>query len=130
MIIAAKEFSFVYINSIQFQRINLDNGLKTIFFCVNSRLYIAALHFNENGNRQQRSTQDGTPMYSVSFPKSRKGEGIAKEIKVQQTYGKCCFYCIWTKQANWVCQLDMLYIHYIYAYIIYIQTTWTTIWKN
>ncbi|KAJ8300273.1 hypothetical protein KUTeg_021792, partial [Tegillarca granosa] len=45
------------------------------------RLYIAALHFNKNGNRQQICTQDGTPMYSISYPKSRKGEALQKKSK-------------------------------------------------
>lgn len=54
---------------------------------MEARLYLAALHFNENGARPQAVSQDGTPMFAISYPKSRKGEGVAKEVKVKQTYG-------------------------------------------
>lgn len=52
------------------------------------RLQLAALHFNENSCRPQATTQQGDSMYSVSFPKGRKGEGVAKEVKVKQTFSK------------------------------------------
>ncbi|KAJ8316584.1 hypothetical protein KUTeg_005860 [Tegillarca granosa] len=55
---------------------------------MEARLYLAALHFNKNGARPQAVSQDGTPMFAISYPKSRKGEGVAKEVKVKQTYGK------------------------------------------
>ncbi|KAL3877441.1 hypothetical protein ACJMK2_035147 [Sinanodonta woodiana] len=51
-------------------------------------LYLATLHFNENVNRVQAVTLDGSHQYRVSFPKGRKGEGVAKEIKTRQTYNK------------------------------------------
>lgn len=53
---------------------------------MNARLYLAALHFNENSSREQAVDKNGTPMYIISYPKGRKGEGIAKEVKVKQTF--------------------------------------------
>ncbi|KAM4527438.1 uncharacterized protein PAE49_024297 [Odontesthes bonariensis] len=38
------------------------------------RLYLAAIHFNENANRPQAQTADGVPLFKISFPKSKKGE--------------------------------------------------------
>ncbi|KAJ8301015.1 hypothetical protein KUTeg_022534 [Tegillarca granosa] len=54
---------------------------------MRARLYLAALHFNENSKRQQAVTRDGTPIYGISYPKSRKGAPVAKEVKVKQTFG-------------------------------------------
>lgn len=53
---------------------------------MEARLFLAALHFNENVNRGQAVTLDGSHQFRVSFPKGRKGEGVAKQIKTRQTY--------------------------------------------
>eukprot|EP00105_Crassostrea_gigas_P037323 XP_019921471.1 PREDICTED: uncharacterized protein LOC105325318 [Crassostrea gigas] len=53
---------------------------------MKARLYIAALHFKENSYRDQAVNKNGEPIYSISYPKGRKGAGIPKEVKVQQTY--------------------------------------------
>ena len=64
------------------------------FICItstvllHSRLYIVALHFNENSSREQAVNKRGEPIYSVSYPKGRKGTGIPKEVKVKQTYSE------------------------------------------
>ncbi|KAK3099185.1 hypothetical protein FSP39_000706 [Pinctada imbricata] len=55
---------------------------------MEARLFLAALHFNENCCREQAITKDGRPQFSVSYPKSKGGDGVAKQIKVQQTFGK------------------------------------------
>ncbi len=44
------------------------------------------MHFNENVNRPQAMNQQGEPMYSVSLAKNRRGEGVAKEVKVKQSF--------------------------------------------
>lgn len=53
---------------------------------MQARLYLAALHFNENVARPQSRTKEGEQQYCVSYPKGRKGEGVAKEVKVDQTF--------------------------------------------
>ncbi|KAK3107168.1 hypothetical protein FSP39_008415 [Pinctada imbricata] len=53
---------------------------------MEARLFLAALHFNENSCRQQAVTSDGRPQYAVSYPKAKHGDGIAKQVKVQQTF--------------------------------------------
>ena len=45
------------------------------------------MHFNENAGRAQAVTKTGELQWTVSFPKSRHGEGVAKEVKSDQTYG-------------------------------------------
>lgn len=55
--------------------------------CFIFRLALAALHFNENSGRNQALTKDGQPQFRISFPKSRRREAIAKEIKTCQTFG-------------------------------------------
>ena len=52
------------------------------------RLQLAALHFNENVNRTQAVTKQGTRRYDVVFPKYKKGGYIVKKILVNATYGK------------------------------------------
>lgn len=64
--------------------LNINNIL---FF--NTRLHLAAIHFNENSTRQQAKNQNGDVIYSVSFPKGRQGEGVVKEVKVKQTFSGC-----------------------------------------
>ncbi|XP_058606125.1 uncharacterized protein LOC131523619 isoform X2 [Onychostoma macrolepis] len=49
------------------------------------RLYLAAMHYNENGDREQTTTS-GQPMYKVVFPKSKKGECTAKPLKTAPSY--------------------------------------------
>ncbi|XP_067237056.1 uncharacterized protein [Chanodichthys erythropterus] len=51
------------------------------------RLYLAAMHYNENANRPQAETEDGVPLFKISFPKARKGECIVKPQKTQPTFG-------------------------------------------
>ncbi|XP_048094635.1 uncharacterized protein LOC125291807 [Alosa alosa] len=50
------------------------------------RLYLAALHYNENANRGQATTSSGDPLYKLSFPKSRKGECRARPVKTDATF--------------------------------------------
>lgn len=52
------------------------------------RLYIAALHFNENSCRDQAKNRHGEPIFAVSYPKGRHGSGVPKEVKVKQTYSE------------------------------------------
>lgn len=35
---------------------------------------LAALHFNENGMREQATTKEGIKRYDVVFPKYKKGD--------------------------------------------------------
>ncbi|XP_031141020.1 uncharacterized protein LOC116039964 [Sander lucioperca] len=50
------------------------------------RLYLAAMHYNENADREQATTSAGQPVFRVVFPKSRKGEVTARPVKT--TYSK------------------------------------------
>ncbi|XP_063400258.1 uncharacterized protein LOC134684878 [Mytilus trossulus] len=54
---------------------------------IEARIYLAAMHFNENSSRPQAVTSTGTAQLRVSYPKARKGKGVAKEVKVNATYG-------------------------------------------
>ncbi|KAL0966167.1 hypothetical protein UPYG_G00291830 [Umbra pygmaea] len=51
------------------------------------RLYLAAMHYNENADRPQAETEEGVPLFKISFPKARKGECRAKPQKTQPTFG-------------------------------------------
>lgn len=58
-----------------------------VLSCI-SRLYLVAMHYNENADRPQAETEEGVPLFKISFPKGRKGECIAKPQKTQPTFGK------------------------------------------
>ena len=45
------------------------------------RLALAALHFNENSNREQAVTQQGEEYYDILFPKYKKGGYIVRYIQ-------------------------------------------------
>ncbi len=47
------------------------------------------MHYNENGDRPQAETEEGVPLFKISFPNVRKGECRVKPQKTQQTFGKC-----------------------------------------
>ncbi|XP_077427584.1 uncharacterized protein LOC144055469 isoform X3 [Vanacampus margaritifer] len=51
------------------------------------RLYLAAMHYNENVERQPAETREGVPRYKLSFPKAIHEECRAKPIKTQSTFG-------------------------------------------
>ncbi|XP_063064480.1 uncharacterized protein LOC134456839 [Engraulis encrasicolus] len=51
------------------------------------RLYLAAIHFNENANRPQAQTADSVPLFKISFPKSKKGGCTIERQKIPPTFG-------------------------------------------
>ena len=53
---------------------------------MQSRLYLAALHYNENSDRMQAVTKSGHPQYSLRFPKFKKGGYTIKVNKCGPTY--------------------------------------------
>ncbi|XP_034079309.1 uncharacterized protein LOC117550853 [Gymnodraco acuticeps] len=50
------------------------------------RILIAALHFNENANRVQGVTKPGEAMYSIKYPKGRKGAAVLRRVLESPTY--------------------------------------------
>ncbi|KAI4816011.1 hypothetical protein KUCAC02_006130, partial [Chaenocephalus aceratus] len=52
------------------------------------RILIAALHFNENANRVQGVTKAGEAMYSIKYPKGRKGAEVLRRVLESPTYGE------------------------------------------
>lgn len=52
-----------------------------------SRLYLAAMHFNENADCEQAMTFEGTAVYKIMYPKYKKGKPTTKLVKAELTYG-------------------------------------------
>ncbi|KAG1660234.1 hypothetical protein GQR58_022100 [Nymphon striatum] len=50
------------------------------------RIILAALHFNENSDRDQASTNQGIDRYRVAFPKFKQGEYTVKKIMNPPTF--------------------------------------------
>ncbi|XP_041463201.1 uncharacterized protein LOC121414191 [Lytechinus variegatus] len=53
---------------------------------MTSRLRLAAMDFNENGNRQQAKTLKGDKRYMVSKPKYKPGKASVKAVKEAKTF--------------------------------------------
>ncbi|XP_073700525.1 uncharacterized protein [Garra rufa] len=51
------------------------------------RLYLAAMHFNENADHEPTANFEGTAVYKIMHPKSKKGKPTAKPVKTEPTYG-------------------------------------------
>ena len=51
------------------------------------RLLLAALHYNENADREQATNNDGQLQYSIRFPKYKKGSFTVTALKEDPTYG-------------------------------------------
>lgn len=43
------------------------------------RLYLAAMHFNENADREQAVNLEGTAVYKIMYPKSKEGATYSKD---------------------------------------------------
>ena len=52
------------------------------------RLLLAALHFNENFQREQAKTASGSERIRIVFPKQKKGEYTPKPVPVPKTYSE------------------------------------------
>lgn len=56
-----------------------------IHFC---RTILAAMHFNENNDRDQAVNQEGEPEYTIQFPKAKSGGYVVRKITAECSYGK------------------------------------------
>ena len=57
------------------------------------------LHFNENGKRLQAENSRGEKIFAVSFSRGGAPDGVAKAVKVPQTFGKLIIFC---KLTEWI----------------------------
>ena len=46
------------------------------------------MHWNENGNKEQATREDGVKRYKIAFPKQKEGGHVVKKILKESTYGK------------------------------------------
>lgn len=57
------------------------------YLLISYRLLLAALHFNNNGNRDVARTSEGEARYAVRYPRFRKGGWVVRPIKEKPSYG-------------------------------------------
>ena len=59
--------------------------------CFNSHcsLYIAAMHYNENGGRGQAQRKDGEFLYKIRFPKFKHGHHVVAKVSKDPSFSKC-----------------------------------------
>nr|XP_054770487.1 uncharacterized protein LOC129278312 [Lytechinus pictus] len=51
------------------------------------RLYVAVLHWNENGDRPQATDREGNPIYTIKYPRSKEGGYTVEKVLTPTTYG-------------------------------------------
>lgn len=58
--------------------------------CICYRIYLAILHYNENADRPQATTQaEGKLQWKVVYPRAKKGEEVVvKPVKEKITYSE------------------------------------------
>ncbi|XDV33410.1 hypothetical protein PO909_003834 [Leuciscus waleckii] len=57
------------------------NNVVFPFIGMLCRLYLAAMHFNENADREQAMNLESKAVYRIMFPKSKKGQPTVKSVK-------------------------------------------------
>ncbi|KAK3731987.1 hypothetical protein QZH41_013225 [Actinostola sp. cb2023] len=57
------------------------------YHVMEARLKLAALHYNENANREQAKNKDGEEQYYIKYPKAKKGGYVVAKISTACTYG-------------------------------------------
>ena len=55
---------------------------------------MAALHYNENSEREQATTAEGTLRYNIADPKYKKGGYVVKKVSEQQTFSMLRWYVL------------------------------------
>lgn len=64
------------------------------------RTQLAILHYNENSQREQARTKDGTPRWLVRYPKATGGEAVACPIMEPASHGKLAVYGFFLRRNN------------------------------
>ena len=59
-----------------------------------SRTLLAALHYNENSNREQAVTADGRIKFALKFPRHKKGGYSVRKERTKATYGRSYLYYV------------------------------------
>ncbi|CAN7976902.1 unnamed protein product [Ixodes persulcatus] len=58
------------------------------YYFSHFRTQLAILHFNENANREQAVSADGSLQFKIKHPKSRKGGKVVRPKQAEPTYSK------------------------------------------
>ena len=53
---------------------------------MEARIFLVALHFNENCIRSQAVTEQGNGKWSISYPKAREGNLVVGHVKVPLSF--------------------------------------------
>ena len=68
------------------------------YILVYFRIYLAALHFNENTNRAQAMDREGNPAFSICYPRAKQTMGgyTVRKVLIQATHSKCMVVQVFT----------------------------------
>ena len=69
------------------------------------RITLAALHYNENGMRDQAVTKAWKKRYSIVYPKFKKGGYTVREVKVNCTF---CKYTVFIMKGKYMININSI----------------------
>ena len=73
-----------------FNSLVIHFALKSLIFSYRGmycRIILAAMHYNENAQRKQAVNKSGEPVYSLHFPRFKKGGFTVRPVRSTATYG-------------------------------------------
>ena len=71
------------------------------------------MHYNENADRQQLVNKAGQPVYSIKFPKYKKGDFTVTPVKEDPTYGQFQGYYKLCNKMNVICCIITFNINWL-----------------
>ena len=89
-----------------------------VHFIILGRLYLAALHYNENAWRNQAVTKKGEKRYTVLYPKYKKGGHIVRKLMENSSHGK--------HETILISYLTAAYYHCLFPG--YVEALFTKLW--
>lgn len=92
------------------------------------RHVLAVLHFNENLHRQPKKTKNGTPYYSVTYPKFKSGDEVVRTVSSAPSYCKFSMYALvlLTYTSNHLSFFQTMLMKSKMSWFLVVRNPWTT----
>lgn len=84
-----KLFCFSKVNSKKLSIYLHEKNLLLLLDFFVCRTILAVLHFNENIQRDKKTTLTGEKYLHITYPKYKLGDEVVREVAVDPTYSMC-----------------------------------------